>query len=82
MLNRKNIISVLLILAVVAVFYFWATRTEHGNPAQWIKNHGAVASRHEDINKFCVDCHTKKLKQTKDNFCNECHKRSNIKLIK
>lgn len=82
MLNKKNIITILLVLALVAVVYFaTSNRFFHGgNRDQWIKDHGAVAERHADLDKFCLDCHEKR-NETKENFCNRCHQQNNIKLI-
>ena len=83
MLNRKSIITVLLVAALVVVVYLaTSNRSQHGDPAKWMKQHGVVVARHKDVNGFCVDCHTKKLNQTKENFCNDCHKKSKVKLIK
>lgn len=83
MFNRKIIITFLLVVALIAVIYLSSTdRSQHGDPAKWMKEHGTVANRHPDLNKFCLACHRKKLKQTKDNFCNDCHKKSKVKLIK
>jgi len=83
LLNRKSAITVLLIIALfVVVFLSLYNRSQHGDPDKWIKEHGKVANRHADIDRFCIDCHTKKLKQTKENFCNNCHRESNVKLVK
>lgn len=83
MLNKKNIITILLVLAVAAVFYFSTTNKffHGGDRAKWIKDHGAVANRHADLNKFCLDCHGKRG-QTKENFCNKCHQQNKVKLVK
>jgi len=83
LLNRKNIITVLLVIAFFVVVYLATTnRSQHGDRSQWIKDHPAVVARHADLDKFCLDCHRKKFNHTKDNFCNACHRQSNVKLIK
>jgi cytochrome c553 len=82
LLNRKNIISVLIVIALIAVIVASSNRTQHGDTAKWMKEHGVVAARHPDVNGFCVDCHQKKFKQTKENYCNKCHQQHKIKLIK
>ena len=83
MLNRKNIITFLLLAAFfVVVFLALTQRSQHGDRAQWIKDHGAVAARHSDLDRFCLECHGKKYNQTKDNFCNACHRVENVELIK
>lgn len=83
MLNRKNGITILLVLAVIAVLYFSLTSKffHGGDRAEWMKEHGTVAKRHADLNEFCLDCHGKRG-QTKENFCNKCHQQSNVELIK
>jgi len=82
-LNWKNGFTILLVLAAIAVFYFSFTNKffHGGDRAQWMKEHGTVATRHEDLDKFCLDCHAKSG-QTKENFCNKCHQQNNIELIK
>ena len=83
MLNKKNMITVLLVLALAAVVYFaTASRFFHGGDRdKWIKEHGVVANRHADLNKFCLDCHTKRG-ETKEGFCNKCHQQYKIKSVK
>lgn len=83
MFNRKTLITGLLIVALIAIVYFSTTnRSQHGDGAKWIVEHGAVANRHPDLDKFCLGCHKEKLGQNKNNFCNKCHQESNIKLVK
>lgn len=83
MLNRKNIITILLLVGLVAVVYLSITdRSQHGDKEVWMKEHGTVANRHADLDKFCIKCHSEKLGQTKENFCNKCHQQRNVKLIK
>ncbi|MHB9093907.1 MAG: hypothetical protein ACYC21_04490 [Eubacteriales bacterium] len=83
MINKKHIITVLLVLTLIVVVYFaTASRFFHGGDRdKWIKDHGAVAARHADLSKFCLDCH-KKRNETKENFCNKCHQQYKIKLVK
>ena len=81
LINRKNIITILLVLALIVIIYFSANRTQHGDPVKWMKDHGTVTQRRGDPDRFCLDCHYKKFKQTKENFCNKCHRQSNVKLI-
>lgn len=83
MLNRKNIITGLLVIALgVVIFLSMYNRSQHGDPGQWMKEHGEVAARHADLNDFCLDCHNKKFRHTKENFCNKCHSQTNVKLVR
>ena len=81
MLNRKNLIPILLVVALVFIIYTYMTRTQHGNPDKWMNEHGIITERRGDPEKFCLDCHNKKFGHTKENFCNKCHKQNNIKPV-
>lgn len=82
MLNKKHIITVVLIAAFLAVIYLSSNRTQHGDQAKWLKEHGEITERRGDPDEFCLDCHNKKFGQTKENFCNSCHSRNGIEPVK
>lgn len=79
---KKHIITVLIVIGLVFVIYNSATRTQHGDVNQWIKEHGEVVNRRGNVDEFCIKCHTKQFKQTKENFCNTCHAQNNIPPVK
>lgn len=72
-LNRKNMITVLLIIGLLLVVYFSVTRTQHGDKTEWLKKHGTIAERRANPGKFCIECHTEERGQTQENYCNKCH---------
>ena len=82
MINRKNLITILLAAALVFVIYFDINRTQHGNPEEWMKEHGVITERRGDPERFCLDCHSKKFSHTKENFCNKCHIPNNVEPVK
>lgn len=83
MINKKNSITIILVIALFAVVYLSIKdRSQHGDPVKWNKEHGVIAQRHADLDKFCLDCHSKKFGHTKENFCNSCHKQANVELVK
>lgn len=82
-MNRKNFITALIVLGVILVIYFWlSNRTWH--PENWQTQHKVVYNRLKkgDMEKKnCLDCHEKKYKQSKANFCNKCHLAKGLKPI-
>lgn len=80
-MSWKRIINLLLVLGFIFVIYHSVNRTQHGDPAQWIKEHGAVVNRRGNPDEFCIKCHTKEQGQTKENFCNGCHSKYNVKAV-
>lgn len=81
-LTRKHIVTVLLLIGLIFVIYNATNRTQHGDRGQWIKEHGEVVNRRGNVDNFCIKCHTKQFKQTKENFCNTCHAKNNIPPVK
>lgn len=85
MFNRKHIITVLLVFAFIAVIYLALNnQSQHGDPVLWEKKHAEVSQIHEregKLDQFCLDCHWKEFKQTKENFCNQCHRQRKVKLV-
>lgn len=80
-MSKKNIINVLLVAALLFVIYSSINRTQHGDGVTWVKEHGEIANRRGNPDRYCIKCHTKKMGQTKENFCNTCHKQSSVKLV-
>lgn len=80
-MSKKHIVTILLVIGLAFVIYSSATRTQHGDPAEWMKKHGEVVNRRGNADKFCLKCHSK-YGQTKDNFCNACHAKNNISSVK
>lgn len=82
-MNRKHIMTGVLLLALVVVIYLAMTEKRiHPPREQWIKDHKITVQRNKSPEKFCYDCHKKKFGQTKENFCNDCHKKSGVPLMK
>lgn len=73
MLNRKNIITVLLLVALVLVVYFSMNRTQHGDKTEWMGKHAEIVNRRGNPDRFCLECHTEKRGETNENFCQKCH---------
>jgi len=83
LLNRKNIITVVLVIAFIAVIVLAATnRSRHGDPKEWEKKHAEVAQQHAgQLDEFCLDCHNKEFNHTRENFCNQCHRARKVKPV-
>lgn len=94
---KKNIITTLIVIgAALAVFgglnhtfgfieFGYLSSTNHGDRETWIKNHQYTYERlvKSDLqNKNCLGCHEQKFHQTKANFCNKCHEKSGVPLVK
>lgn len=92
----KKLITALIILgAAFAVFgglnhafgfieFGYLSATNHGDKQVWIKNHKETYNRLKKSNleyKNCLGCHEKKFKQTKENFCNKCHRESGVQPV-
>lgn len=71
--NRKNIITVLLLIGLALVIYFSMNRTQHGDKAEWMKKHAEIVNRRGNPDRFCIECHTDKRGETNENFCQRCH---------
>lgn len=94
---KKKLINAFLILgAALAIFgglnkafgfvdFGYLSPTNHGDRNEWIKNHQYTYNRLVKSNleyKNCLGCHKEKSNQTKENFCNKCHKESGVPLVK
>ena len=82
-MNKKHLISALLVLAVIATFVLYFTN-RRWHPDNWITEHKVVYNRLKSGNleyKNCLKCHEELRKQNKANFCNKCHKENGVKLV-
>lgn len=84
-MQKKHIVSGLLILGIIASFgFYFANKSFHGDKDKWIADHKVVYYRLKKNNtqeKYCLNCHEKKSNQTKANFCNKCHAERGVKPV-
>lgn len=73
LLNRKNLITAALLVALLLIIYFSMNRTQHGDKAEWLREHAAVVERRGNPERFCIECHKDKRGETMENYCNKCH---------
>lgn len=79
-MNRKHLISAAIVVAMIAVFYAAATKSDSPHPprAEWLVKHKITVERNGDPKRFCFKCHEARG-ETPQNFCNACHKKSGVK---
>lgn len=81
-MNKKNLITLALVVAFIAVIVLATTEDRYHPPKeQWLKKHATTVTRNKNSDEFCLGCHNEKFGHTKENFCNDCHKASNVKPI-
>lgn len=82
-MERKHIGSIVIGVAIILVFYMWATKWQsvpHAVGEEWLRSHKVIVQRNGNPDRFCIKCH-KKQGQNKDNFCNACHVKQGIKKV-
>lgn len=83
-MERKHIVTIAIVVAMIAVFYMWATRWQnvpHPVGEGWLKEHKVIVIRNGNPDRFCLKCHNKRG-QTKENYCNDCHVKKGVKKLK
>lgn len=87
---KKHGITALILLAIVAVFYFSTTADGRIHPPKekWLKDHGKWVIRQNKLDN-CLKCHTEKSKEgyktkeeTKAKYCNGCHQDMGVAPVK